>query len=249
MIPKVIHYCWFGKGNKSDEILRCIDSWHHFFPDFQYIEWNEDNCNINENAYVQQAYRAKKYAFVSDYMRIKALTEYGGIYFDTDYEVIKPMDEILKTGSLIVGMESRESVLTAMIAVEPNNEIMKKFLDSYAQRSFISDNGELDMTPINHGFSSILTKYGVDLKCNDKQIIDNGIVLYPIEVLCGFDVENWHEKITENTVGIHHMGNSWATPKMRKLVRRIKFLQKVLGYDNYDKIKMLMKDKRRKYEK
>lgn len=244
MIPKIIHYCWFGKGEKSEQILKCIDSWHRFFPDYQYIEWNEDNCDINEIPYIRQAYQAKKYAFVSDYIRIKALVEYGGIYFDTDYEVIKPMDNILSQGKLITGLENSGSALTAMIAVESNNDVMREFLYSYIQRNFIFDNGEMDMTPINQGFSSLLSKCGIDLISNKKQVLENGIVMYPIEILCGFDVENWHEKITQCTVGVHHMGNSWATPEMKKHVKRIQFLQKVLGYKNYDKFREFIKNRR-----
>lgn len=120
-IPHIIHYCWFGKGVKDQKILKCIESWHHFFPDYQYMEWNEDNCDIDEIPYIQQAYANKKYAFVSDYIRIKALVKYGGIYFDTDYEVIKSMDKILETGSLITGIENKGSALTAVIAVEPES--------------------------------------------------------------------------------------------------------------------------------
>ena len=167
MIPKIIHYCWFGKGKKSAKVLKCIASWHIFFPDYQYIEWSEENCDLSENVYVRQAYEAKKYAFVSDYFRIKALYQYGGIYFDTDYEVIQPMDDLLKEGKLITGLESIEIALTAMIAVEPKNCIMGKFLDTYAERKFIDFDGKMDLTPINQSFSFILRKYGVDLE-NDK---------------------------------------------------------------------------------
>lgn len=118
---------------------------------------------------------------------------------------------------------------------------MKDFLSTYLHRQFILNNGEFDLTTINRKFSSILTEYGFDLANNEKQTSENGIVLYPIEVLCGFDVENWHEKVTENTVGIHHMGNSWATPAMKRHIKRLHFFQKILGYDNYDKLKRIIK--------
>lgn len=241
MIPKIIHYCWFGKGEKSAQTVRCINSWHKFFPDYQFMEWTEDNCNITEIPYIQQAYKEKKYAFVSDYIRIKVLKEYGGIYFDTDYEVINSMDNILSIGRLVTGMESKESVLTAMIAAEKDNNIISEFLTMYKDRKFIDEKGCMDMTPINKGFSSILAKYGVNLSLNELQILESGIVIYPIDVLCGFDVENWHEKITDKTLGVHHMGNSWATPQMKKHIKRIQFLQRILGYERFDKLKLLFK--------
>lgn len=240
MIPKIIHYCWFGRGEKSKLIQKCIDSWHTFFPDYRLIEWNEDNCDISSMPrYVQEAYSVKKYAFVSDYIRIKALVEYGGIYVDTDYEVLKPMDEILKSGALITGFESKESILTAFIAAEPQNEILKEFQSSYIERSFLSTDGKnADLTPINVEFSKLLEKNGINLACNKYQKVGD-IVVYPTEVLCGFDVNNWHEKITEKTMGVHHMGCSWANDKMKRHIKRIHFFQKLLGYKLYDKIKAL----------
>lgn len=242
MIPKIIHYCWFGNSSKGTLAETCIQSWRNFFPEYRFIEWNEKNIDVsNEIPYVRQAYQEKKYAFVSDYIRLKALYEYGGIYFDTDYEVIRSFKDVLADADLITGFESKNSILTAMIACNKGNKIIKEFLDQYEERNFIREDGSFDITPINVGFSRILEKYGVDLCQNTLQKKEKEFLIYPIEVLCGFDVEYWHERITDNTHGIHHMSNSWATPAMRTHIKRIKFLQKILGFKNYDKLKNLIK--------
>lgn len=243
MIPKIIHYCWFGKREKNSVTKKCIQSWIKFLPDYKLIEWNEENCDIYENMYVIQAYNCKKYAFVSDYFRLKALYEHGGIYFDTDYELIRSIEAILSDGSFITGMENINSALTAIIAVEPKHPLIESILKTYENRHFLLPNGKMDLTPINEEFSSLLEQYGVDLSKDIFQRLDNGIRFYPIEILCGFDVNNWHEKIGYKTVGVHHMGNSWALPKMKFHIVWIRWTQAFLGYDLYDKIRKIIKGK------
>ena len=103
-IPKIIHYCWFGGGTISPENRKCMESWEKYCPDYKIIEWNEQNFDISKNRYVQQAYEAKKYAFVSDYARLAVVYEHGGIYLDTDVELVRPLDELLEHKGFI-GME------------------------------------------------------------------------------------------------------------------------------------------------
>lgn len=240
MIPKIIHYCWFGGNEKNQKVMKCINSWKTYLPDYTLVEWNENNCNINILPYVKQAYDNGKYAFVSDYFRLKALYEVGGIYFDTDYELIDSIKNILEEGNkLITGMESMNDALTAVIAAEPANPLIKELMDSYSSKVFLGNNGEMDLTPINKGFSAILKKNGINIGNNRLQKTESGIVFYPVDVLCGFDVENWHEKTTENTVGIHHMDMSWGTPQMKRHLKLIHSLQGLLGYRLYDKIKKI----------
>ena len=117
MIPKVIHYCWFGRNPLPKSALKCIDSWRKFFPDYEIKEWNEDNFDVNIIKYTQDAYNAKKYAFVSDYARIWILYNYGGVYFDTDVEVISPMTDIIEKGPFM-GFEINNSTENK-IAVNP----------------------------------------------------------------------------------------------------------------------------------
>lgn len=245
MIPKIIHYCWFGKNQHSLQMQKCRESWKKYLPDYKIIEWNEENFSIPDaNCYVREAYERKKYAFVSDYVRIKALIDFGGIYLDTDYELCGDIKGLLKRGELITGFESDKSLLTAIIMAEPSHPFLKKFIDTYEDRKFILPNGEMDLTPINVGFSELAQLYGIDLSRNCQQIGKNGFYVYPKEVLCGFDVENWHESVSENTLGVHHMGNTWASPKMKRHIQRIKFWQKVLGYRKYDRIRMIWRKRK-----
>ena len=247
MIPKYIHYCWFGKGKKSELSQKCIISWKKYLPEYTLIEWNEDNCDINVFPYVRQAYENKKYAFVSDFFRLKALYEYGGIYFDTDYELLQPINSILNSNcNMVTGLESMNSALTAIIMTAPHNSIIKELMDSYKKRQFVDKSGHMDLTPINVEFSKLLVENGINLNKNEYQRTESGIEIYPIEILCGFDIENWHEKIGEKTIGVHHMGNSWATPEMKKHIERIHRVQSILGYTLYDKFKNMVKRLRRK---
>ncbi len=244
MIPKIIHYCWFGGKEKPDNIKKYITGWKEKLPDYQFVEWNEDNFVISQSPkYVREAYEVKKFAFVSDYVRIYALYNYGGVYLDTDVEIVKPFDEYLLNRTLVTGFESNRSLLTAFIAAEKNHPLMKEFLDSYNERKFVMDDGTFDMTPINVGFSSLMEKQGIDLDKNEFQEIGATIAVYPIPIFCGFDVSNWHIKPTDETCTIHHMNASWVNGKKKLYFKTILFLQKILGYRLYDYLKKKIRKK------
>ena len=130
MIPKKIHYIWFGKGEKNDRIKQCIESWKKYMPDYEIIEWNEDNFDIDCNEFCKQAYENKKYAFASDVARLKVLYEYGGIYMDTDVEVYKPLDEFLNEEGF-TGFEDVHYPVTATMGCVKGNPIIKMMLDYY----------------------------------------------------------------------------------------------------------------------
>lgn len=243
-IPKIVHYCWFGNGEKPDNIKAYIETWKANMPDYTFMEWNEQNFDVEHSIpYVRQAYEAKKYAFVSDYARIQALYQYGGIYFDTDIEVKKPFEEFLEDKSMVLGFESERSLLTAFIAVEKEHSYMKEFLETYQKRNFINEDGSYDMLVINDGFSRLMENKGVDLDRNEYQELPGNIAVYPIEYFCGFDVNNWHESITEKTCTVHYMNSSWVSGKQGMKRKIIYTLQKILGYKNYDKLKGLFKGK------
>ena len=238
-IPKIIHYCWFGGNEKPENIKKFIEGWKEKLPDYVFVEWSEANFSVEDApVYVKEAYSVKKYAFVSDYARIKALYEQGGIYFDTDIELVKPFDETLEGRELVLGFESDKSIETAFIASSKGNQYIKAFLDTYSERRFINEDGSFDMSVINEHFSKLLETYGVDLCDESFHTYQNGeIAVYPREYFAAFDIGNWHIKPTANTFTIHHMNSSWASSKKKLYFGVINFLQKILGFDGYDKLK------------
>lgn len=238
-IPHIIHYCWFGGNEKPDNIKAFIEGWKEKLPDYTFVEWNESTFSVEEGPqYVKEAYSVKKYAFVSDYARIKALFEQGGIYFDTDIELVRRFDELLEGREMVLGFESDKSLETAFIASSAGNKYLKTFLDTYSNRHFINPDGSFDMSVINEHFSKCMEKFGVSLDNEDFQTIDGGAVaVYPREYFAAFDIGNWHIKPTDTTYTIHHMNSSWSSSKKKLYFGVIHILQKVLGFEGYDKLK------------
>lgn len=212
MIPKKIHYCWFGKKPLPELALKCIESWNKYCPEYEIIEWNEDNFDINSNLYVKQAYESKKWAFVSDYVRLYALYNQGGIYMDTDVEVIKSIDEFLKE-SAFSGFEAVDRVPTGIMGCEKENEFFGMLLGQYNERSFIKENGLQDLTTNVTTITSYCVEKGLRLD-NTEQIIE-GFRLYPNDYFCPKDYNTKEMKITKNTYTIHHFDGSWITRGMK----------------------------------
>lgn len=238
-IPHIIHYCWFGGNEKPDNIKAFIKGWKEKLTDYTFVEWNESNFSIDDAPeYVKEAYSVKKYAFVSDYARIKALCEQGGIYFDTDIDLVRRFDDFLEGHEMVLGFESDRQLETAFIASTPGNKYISTFLKTYDNRHFINPDGSYDMSVINKHFSDCMENFGVNLDNEDLQAIDGGaVVVYPREYFAAFDISNWHIKPTENTYTVHHMNSSWSTSKKKLYFGVIHFLQKILGFDGYDKLK------------
>ena len=216
MIPKVIHYCWFGRGKLPPLAKKCIASWRKFFPDYEIKEWNEDNFDVNAIPYTAQAYERKKYAFVSDYARFKILYEQGGIYFDTDVEVIKPMGDILDKGPFF-GLEDNRDVFACApglgFACYPGMDILKDMLCLYEGLTFISPDGGLNKKTVVEHFSEMLLNKG--LKPKPGIIEFGGAYIYPPDYFCPKPSEFGKIRISENTRTIHHYAASWIGPKQR----------------------------------
>lgn len=228
MIPKVIHYCWFGRKELPPLAKKCIASWHKFLPDYKIKEWNEDNFDINCIPYTTQAYKHKKYAFVSDYARFKILYEHGGIYFDTDVEVIKPLSDIVEKGAFF-GLEN-ESYFACNpglgYACEPKFHLLKSMLDMYAKMQFETASGELNKKTVVEHFSKMLISKGLQPK---PGIIEfEGAKFYPAEYFCPKPSEFGKIQITKNTRTIHHYAASWVGPKQRFANFLISFFGKKL---------------------
>lgn len=226
MIPKVINYVWLGRGEKSELIRNCIESWKKYLPEYEIVEWNEDNFNLNCCAYVKEAYEAKKYAFASDYMRLYILYHYGGIYMDTDVEVKRNLDCFLDLKAFS-GFESEETVPTGIMAAEKGLDIFAKLLSYYDDRHFLQENGEMDTTTNVVIISDMFQKKGLVLN-NKKQTIEE-FTFFPNDYFCPKNVKTLKMKITSNTYTIHHFNGSWHSK--RKRLRRVimAYVRRVLG--------------------
>ncbi|MBE6824277.1 MAG: glycosyl transferase [Ruminococcaceae bacterium] len=222
MIPKKIHYCWFGRGQKSELILKCIESWKKYCPDYEIIEWNEDNLDVNATLYTKQAYENKKWAFVSDYARLYALYNEGGVYFDTDVEVLKPIDEFLKNKSF-TGFEVKDSPVTAVMGACAGDSVIKMLLDYYDGAKFINDDGTMNMVTNTHIITEDFIKNGV--KLNGKLQTIKNMTIYPQIVFCPNNFSRIFNKPSKKSYTIHHFDQSWKNSR-----RKDSFLYRVRRY-------------------
>lgn len=214
MIPKIIHYCWFGGNPLPDDAQKCIASWKRYLPDYDIKEWNESNFDVNCCPYVKEAYEAKKYAFVSDYARFKVLYNEGGLYFDTDVEIIEDMTHIINAGNFMgfeKSLATRDSNCGAKLGVNPGIgfgieaklPFIREMLNFYeAKIHFVIEEGTVvDYT------TDMFRKYGFQEEHKLQKIAD--ITIYPADYFCPMDSTTGIIAKTENTVSIHHYSCSW----------------------------------------
>lgn len=227
MIPKIIHYCWFGGALLPTDAQKCIESWKKYCPDYEIKEWNESNFDITICPYVKEAYEAKKWAFVSDYARFWILYNFGGIYFDTDVELIKPINDIIEKGPFM-GFEKNPSVSEdgeiapgLGIAAPPELELYKDVMNYYESIHFKNEDGSLNTndTIVTHT-TKVMIKKGLKKKQGIQFIA--GILIYPKEYFCPLDYLTYEMNITENTRSIHHYTASWQDKKMFNIKNTIK---------------------------
>ena len=208
-IPKVIHYCWFGRGELPKLAQKCIKSWKTFCPDYEIVCHNEDNFDLSQNRYMREAYAAKKWAFVSDFARLKIIYDHGGIYLDTDVEIIKPIDELLENKGFM-GFDEKGIVATGLgFGAEPGNEIIGELLKDYDDIPFVREDGSYDLTPCPDRNTAALERLGMDLKNTDQTF--RGMVFLPREYLCPMDYYTGKKTITEKTYSIHHYCATWTS--------------------------------------
>lgn len=220
-IPKIIHYCWFGRSEKDDLTKKYINTWKKILPDYEFKEWNESNFNININKYVFEAYNNKKWAFVSDYVRIWALYNQGGIYLDTDVEVIKNFEDLLES-DLFFGLEQKGRVSTAVIGAKRKNNFLKDILNYYDTIRF-EVNGVLNQTPNTIIISEMLYNKGLDKEQQENCIIDNSIYIYSQEYFSPKDPLTNVINRSNNTYAIHYFSASWQgyKYKIKLFIKRI----------------------------
>lgn len=207
MIPKIIHYCWFGRGEKPESVKKYIKGWHEILPDYTFKEWNEDNFDINSNQYVREAYECRRFAFVTDYVRLYALYHEGGIYMDTDVEVLSSFDPFLHH-TAFSGFENNCYVPTGMMAAEKGSLWAKELLAGYDNRKFILPNGSYDTTTNCEVITDYMVNKGLILN-NQFQDFPGLCTMYPSEYFCPKDNRTGKIKCTSKTVCIHHFSGSW----------------------------------------
>lgn len=229
MIPKVIHYCWFGGKALPDDAKRCIASWQKFLPDYEIKRWDESNFDINAIRYTKEAYVAKKYAFVSDYARFVVLHKEGGLYFDTDVEVIGSMDDIIQAGAFL-GVEKQSGVGIDVapglgMGAEPGNAMLGALIEAYKTFRFVNEDGTYCYKNIVQITTEYLLAHG--LKNTEDIQTCCGFTIYPKEYFCPVDYTTRECKITLNTRAIHHYAESWV-PRSTRLKNA---LSRIFGKD------------------
>lgn len=213
MIEKVIHFCWFGGNPKTELTEKCIESWKKFCPDYQIVEWNENSFDVNSNVYVKQAYEAKKFAFVSDYVRLYALYTQGGVYMDTDVMVLKSLDEYLEHKAFF-GFESKTKVSTGIMAAEKGFPLIGELLKYYDTATFKKEDGTLDMTTNVEIITAALMEKGL-IPNGERQTVED-MVFYPQNVFCPLHKELENKNYMKDTATIHYFAGSWKSEKTKK---------------------------------
>ena len=215
VIPKVIHYCWFGKKEIPIQYKKWMESWKKYCPDYEIIEWNENNYDVHKSKYISQAYDMGKWAFVSDYARIDIINEHGGIYLDTDVELVKNIDILLKN-IFFCGFESRKYVNFGLgFGSEKNNAILSEMKEYYDTMLFLSQDGTLNQITCPVIQTEIMKRHG--LICNGEFQVVEGMTVYPSRVLCGMSPHSFRmQRNLDNTYAIHQYSGSWLEDKQEK---------------------------------
>lgn len=240
MIPKRIHYCWFGKGEFPEKVKQCMKSWEELLEDYEFFFWNEETFDVSEHEYTNCAYRTGNYAFVSDYVRFWALCKYGGIYVDTDVEVVKSFDSILEN-QVVMGTDEGGYIEGAFIASEANHPYLLEMLEVYDSLSFLRQDGAPNKVVVNHWMEMKLKDYGY-VKADTFQGLKCGIMLFPSDFFHGKDQMTGELNRTQNTYCIHHHTLLWITKKTG-LIRwiRMNVLIPLLGKNAYEKVAGVIK--------
>jgi len=232
---KTLHYFWFGGNEKPESVMKCIKSWEKYLPDFEIKEWNESNFDVHMNTYISQAYEAKKYAFVSDFARFYILEKYGGLYFDTDVEIIKPIDKLLENDAF-AGKENPDFVSPGLVlwVKEPHNPIMREAIEYYETHNFLNENGERIKINVCGIFTGIMKKHG--FTPSDVVQVCGGFTIFPPEYFNPFDDATGKLNKTENTYTIHWYSKTWMSK--RKILRNkcTRVIHRIFGVDIKQKL-------------
>ena len=227
MIPKKIHYCWFGRNELPKKAKKCIASWKKYCSDYEIVEWNEDNLDVNLNAYTKMCYEQKKYAFLTDYLRLLIIMEHGGIYFDTDVEVMRAFDDLLDNKAFF-GFENREFINTGLgFGAEAGNKIVGQMIKEYDEL-LDGEQGTIGCPILN---TSALIKLGLH-RNGEQQCID-GVMIYPIDYFNPYDDLTGRLRKTQNSHSIHWYAKSWMDKKTIIRSTLTKPLHRLFGTEGF----------------
>lgn len=225
MIPKKIHYCWFGGNEKPEKAKKCIASWKKYCPDYEIIEWNESNFDVNQNEYTRRCVQEKKYAFLSDYARLVIIEEHGGVYFDTDVEVTRPIDELLKNEAFF-GFENEEYVNTGVgFGAIPHQRSVILMKEAYSDML----DGTKEFTSCPSLNTAALVSVG--LQKNGKLQTVAGAEIYPLDFFNPYDDPTGRLRKTNNTYSIHWYTKSWLDKKTILRSKLTKPFHRIFGTD------------------
>ena len=239
MIPKIIHYIWFGDRPKTKRIQKCINSWKQFCPDYEIIEWNESNFDVNCHPFAKEAYDAKNYAFVSDIARLIILYEYGGIYIDADVEFLKSPDALLENDAFI-GIETDLYVNSGqMFGTVKNSPLVKEHLEQYDNISF-SECEDITKITCPKLLTELLIQKG--FKTDGSEQVIEGLHIYPQEYFNPFDTRTGKMEKTENSYSIHWSAHSWVSQsRLRRRIVRI--FHRIFGINCFEWLNKILKNK------
>jgi len=242
MIPKIIHYCWFGGGALPQDAQKCIASWKKYLPEYELKLWDENSFDVNISLFTAQAYAAKKYAYVTDFVRLYALYNYGGIYMDTDVEVLKELDDFL-VHKAFSGFEDNCSVPTGIMASVKNSEWAKDMLAYYDGKSFLDSNNNPELISNVIIITNLMQRKGIVLN-NTYQEIKNYVTFYPSDFFCPKSHETGLISLTKNSVCIHHFAGSWLTENDKRKRRASYLIAKLFGKKTLILLKKYLLNKR-----
>lgn len=233
-IPHIIHYCWFGNHKKNPRIEKYIEGWKKALPGYQFVEWNEQNFQMAMYPYAAEAYKEKRYAFVSDVARVWALYTQGGIYLDTDVEVIRDFSECLENKSMVLGFEAEDHLMTAFMASAPGHPLMKDMLQYYVGRSFGgAENLDDEANPAV--LTDLAEKRGL-VRENRRQDLAEDIAVFPMDYFSAYRLRGEQVCSTENTYTVHHFSASWKPGAVRLKKACKHAIRNVLGQGILDTV-------------
>lgn len=244
-IPKIIHYCWFGKNPMPDLVKNCIKSWKKYCPDYEIVEWNENNFDVHSNRFVEEAYQAKKWAFVADYVRLYAIYNVGGIYLDSDVELLRPLDCFL-SNKAFSGFETKDSPAAVVLGCRKGHSLIQEFMEYYENRPFIQQDGSYDMKPNTRIFTELMIQHG--LRLNGKKQTVAECTFYPEIVFSPNNFRRIFCCYSARSYSVHHILGSWgmAPTYKRKFHKRVlmycvRVVRDVIGTPTTGKLLKLMK--------